>query len=111
MHGRKGLEKEILVDVEEEKRIFDRVEKDIEEIRLNQEKRFRGEPVGEKKMPGRETGEIYQEYRYVEFKYDPDNREDGDNGSGKNGNNNRMMMNENSLLRQQKYGAYNNAAN
>merc|ERR1719167_1731497 len=71
VHHRKGLLTDIETDLEIEKRMEAKVEEDAQEIRDNRSKAMRGESVGEKKMPPRETGAVNHEY-FLQ-KYDDNN--------------------------------------
>merc|ERR1712223_275674 len=67
-HGRKGVLTDIITHEAEEKRLLEKIEEDVAYIRENQELIYRGDKPMDKKIAGRENGEIYQEYRYVEVK-------------------------------------------
>merc|ERR1712156_142112 len=69
-HGRKGNIEDIKTDFELEKQLEDKVEEDVLEIRENQRKRNRGDPVSPKKQPPRDIGAVFRgdiENRYVQF--------------------------------------------
>jgi len=64
MHGRRGDDSDLNTDFEEEKRLEDMLEEESKEIRENQVKMQMGQPVGPKKVPPRELGSIYHDYKY-----------------------------------------------
>jgi len=68
-HGRKGNIEDIKTNFEEEKALEDKVEEDVLEIRENQRRKNRGEPVGEKKMPPRDIGQVFHEHRTSRTNY------------------------------------------
>merc|ERR1712223_1630028 len=70
-HGRQGLEADIEVDIEEVKKLKTQLEDDIKDIRENQRRKKREDPMLEKKIPARENGMPFQEWRYLETRNNP----------------------------------------
>jgi len=67
VHGRKGIDTDVITNIEDERKLETTVEQDIQEIRGNQERRQRGENIGGKKLPPREAGAVDHDYYLTKY--------------------------------------------
>jgi len=86
-HGRKGVDADVLTDIDEENRLIAKTEEEAHEVRSNQKLVYQGHPKKEKKIPEREGGAVFHEYNLR--KYDgtlfppPENNEEENDTSKK----------------------------
>merc|ERR1712212_596823 len=64
MHGRKGLMTDFVIDHEIEKTLEQQIQEEYQEIRANQVREYRKEPLSAKKVASRDMGSIYNDYKY-----------------------------------------------